>query len=302
MPKLKADFEADWVANLRTYLINKQGWPAVEVAALHDGDVPSHYFDAQRRRIAIVPRTIKIGDNFVCPPNHEAGWAVLQDKVKKGENINSHLSTGHISLLNPDGLLAEWGVHHFHLGTTPYPRNPVYTNRTGPLLYAIVGHETFYAINIYDHYSFEDTDVLESIHRNWPETISRYQAKAVTGGVWDKEQRRALRCKNANVCVATADGTVYMPIGGGVMASGINAEAVRQADYWYLKIRGFQSDFEKQLTSLLPTLTQNGYAGEGEIEAELKLFSEAFAQVFFPRYNVLANVTLVQSAPSPLES
>jgi hypothetical protein len=302
MPKLKADFEADWVANLRSYLINNQRWPAVEVAALPDGDVASHYFDAQRRRIASVPRTIKIGDNFVCPPDHEAGWAMLQEKVRKGEDINWHLSTRHISLLNPDGLLAEWGVHHFHLGTTPYPKNPAYTDRTGPLLYAIVGNGAFCAINVYDHLSFEDTGVLESIHRNWPEMISRYQARAVTGGVWDKEQRRALRRKNANVLVTTADGTVYMPIGGGVMASGINAEAVRHADYWYFKIRGFQSDFEKQLTSLLPTLTQNGYAGEDEIEAELKLFSEAVAQVFFPRYHVLANVTLVQSARSPLES
>lgn len=301
MPKLKADFEADWVANLKSYLINEQGWPAVEVAALHDGNVPCHYFDAQRRRIANVPRTLKIGDTFVCPPDHKAGWAMLQEKVRKGEDINPHLSTRHASLLNPDGLLAEWGVHHFHLGTIPDPKNPAYTERTTALLYAIVGHETLYAINIYDHSSFENTDVLESIHRNWPEIISVYRVKAVTGGVWNKEQRRALRRKNANVFVTTADGTVYMPIGGGVMASGINAAAVRQADYWYFKIRGFQSDFEKQLASLLPTLTQNGYAGEEKIKAELKFFSEAFAQVFFPRYNVLANMTLVQSAASPIE-
>lgn len=299
MPKLNADFVADWVAMLRSYLIDEQRWPAVEIAALPDGDLPSHYFDAQRRRIASVPRTIEIGDSFVCPPDYEAGWTMLQEKVKKGEDINGHLSMGHISLLNHDGLLAEWGVHHFHLGTTFHPKNPAYADRTGPLLYAIVGNEAFYAINVYDHYSFENIDVLESIHRNWPEMISRYRAKDVTGGAWNKEQRRALRRKNANVSVTTSDGTVYMPISGGVVASGINMEAIRLADYWFLKIRGFQSDFEKQLASILPTLTQNRYAGEGTIEAELKSFSGENAQVFLPKYDVLAKVTLIQSARSP---
>ena len=216
MPKLNADFVADWVAMLRSYLIDEQRWPAVEIAALPDGDLPGHYFDAQRRRIASVPRTIEIGDSFVCPPDYEAGWTMLQEKVKKGEDINGHLSMGHISLLNHDGLLAEWGVHHFHLGTTFYPKNPAYADRTGPLLYAIVGNEAFYAINVYDHYSFENIDVLESIHRNWPEMISHYRAKGVTGGAWNKEQRRALRRKNANVSVTTSDGTVYMPISSGV--------------------------------------------------------------------------------------
>ncbi|GBQ06951.1 hypothetical protein [Acetobacter cerevisiae] len=299
MPKLNADFVADWVAMLRSYLIGEQKWSAVQVAALPDWDLPSHYFDAQRRRIASIPRTIEIGDSFVCPPCHEAGWIMLQEKVRKGEDINSHLSTRHISLFNPDGLLAEWGVHHFHLGTTLYPKNPAFADRTGPLLYAIVGDEAFYAINVYDHHSFENIDVLESIHRNWPEMISRYRVKGVTGGAWDKEQRQALRRKNANVAVTTSDGTVYMPISGGVVASGINLEAIRLADYWSLKIRGFQSDFEKQLTSLLPTLTQNRYAGEDTIEAELKSFSGENAQVFLPKYDVLATVALVQSALSP---
>lgn len=299
MPKLIADFVADWIARLRSYLIDEQRWPAVEVAALPDADLPSHYFDAQRRRIASVPRTIEIGDNFVCPPDYEAGWTMLQEKVRKGEDINSHLSTRHTSLLNPDGLLAEWGVHHLHLGTTLYPKKPAYVDRTGPLLYAIVGNEAFYAINVYDHHSFENIDVVESIHRNWPEMISHYRAKGVTGGTWDKEQRRALRCKNVNIFVTTSDGTVYMPLSGGIVSSGINMGAIYLADFWFLKIRGFQSDFEKQLTSLLPTLTQNRYAGEGTIEAKLKSFSEENAEVFLPKYDVLAKVTLGQSARSP---
>ncbi len=66
-------------------------------------------------------------------------------------------------------------------------------------------------------------------------------------------------------------GQSIRPISGGVMASGVNAEAVRLADYWQIKIRELQAYFERQLDSLLPTLKQQGFGGEEEVEAELKL-------------------------------
>lgn len=81
------------------------------------------------------------------------------------------------------------------------------------------------------------------------------------------------------------------------MASGVNAEAVRIADAWHYKIQNLQTGFEKELNGLLPTLQRQGYAGEDELEAELRL-SDGGIQVFFPKYHVLANVTLVESADS----
>lgn len=273
MPKLKANFVADWVAHLRLCLINEQKWPLDEVSRLSDSDIPHHYFDAQRRRITNTPRTIKIGDNFVCPPEHEIGWAILQEKVREGKEINSYLSKGHASLHNHDGLLAEWGVHHFHLGAAPCTKTPTYMGRTGPLLYALVTNETFYAINIYNHDSFADEDVLESIHRNWPEIISRYRAKGITGAAWDKKKRKELRSANLNTSTLCADGTVYLPIGKGVTLSGMSIEAIYEADYWHLKIKRFQSDFENQITTLVPDLMEHGYTGEEMIQAELQFFS-----------------------------
>jgi hypothetical protein len=186
-------------------------------------------------------------------------------------------------------------VHHFHLGIAADPKNPVYIGRTGPLLYALVSDKAFCAINVFSHQSFEDSSVLESIHRNWPYMISKYRAKGVAGGAWTPEQRRTLRGKNANVLTAVSDGTVYLPITGGVMASGVNAEAVRCADYWQIRIRELQAALESRLDELLPALGQNGYAAEPEIKATLQ-FSEAGVQAFFPVYNVLAILNITDSA------
>lgn len=298
MPRLKANFVADWVAHLRQDLVGSQQWSACEIAGLSDSDVPVRYFDAQRRRIALAPRTIRVADDFICPPEQDAAWKALQEKIVRGEDINPHRSTRHASLYNSDGLLSEWGVHHFHLGTAPHPKHVDFVSRTGPLVYAFVTDRAFCAINVYTHQSFEDSAILESIHRNWPELISRYRAKGVTGGEWSKEQRKAFRRKRANVMTRTKDGTVYMGIGIGTTAAGINLEAIKQADYWQDWWQTFQETFEKQsFPKLLPRLEQQGLAGEEEVEAELKLSRDG-VQVFFPKYQLAANVTLIDNPPS----
>jgi hypothetical protein len=127
--KLDIDFLSDGIAHLRGCMI-LQGWNAAEVEKFGDGDVPDYYFESKRRRVAPVPRVVKIADDFHCPSAHQVGWEALQNKVRRGEDLNPHLSKRHASLFMKDGLLAEWGVHHFHLGTEPSPRNPAYVTRT----------------------------------------------------------------------------------------------------------------------------------------------------------------------------
>ena len=126
MLKLKANFEADWMAHLRAELTNIWG---AEIACIPDGDLATYFFETLHRRLRPMPRALKISDDFQRSPAQLAGWQALQNKVAIGGDLNPHLSTRHASLRNPDGLLAEWGVHHFHLGTTPDTRTPGYVQR-----------------------------------------------------------------------------------------------------------------------------------------------------------------------------
>jgi hypothetical protein len=80
---------------------------------------------------------------------------------------------------------------------------------------------------------------------------------------------------------------------------GGNAEAVRLADYWQMRVRNLQIALEAKLDELLPALVQNGYAGEPEIEAKLQ-FSESGSQAFFPEYSVLAMLNIA-GYPSQLD-
>jgi hypothetical protein len=126
--------------------------------------------------------------------------------------------------------------------------------------------------------------------------ISQHRRQGVPAETLSKTQRRTTRNKNTNVFVSTADGTVYMPIGGGVMTSGVKLESLTRGDLCRDEIRSLQSRFESQLDQLMPTFLQRGYAGEAEIEGQLKI-SEKGYQVFFPKYGVLAHLTELTLAP-----
>jgi len=211
MVQLKADFVSDWIAYLRARLI-QEGWSAAEVEGLAERDVPISFFESRRRRLVQRPRLLKIADIFQCPAAVQAGWIALQKKVSMGADLNPHLSEGHSYISNPDGHLAEWQVHHFHLSTGIDQKNPNYVTRTGFLVFALVDDNTFCAINVFPHRThWEEVSIIETLHRNWPDMISKYRVKGVTPATLDKNQRRALRKHNGNALVGTKDGMVYMP-------------------------------------------------------------------------------------------
>ena len=216
----------------------------------------------------------------------------LQRKVTDGEDLRQHLSKGHARLGTLDGLLNEWGVHHLHLGTAPSSRDPSLIERSGPVLFARITADDFYAINVYTHGDWEQTSVLESLHHNWPSTIKSYRIHGIQGEPLTEEQRRNLRKVNMQTATTTEDGTVYMSIGGGVASSGTSAEAVRRADMLWSDAEQLQISVQEQLEKFLPALQAGGYAGKSEIKATLVAITPESFQVVFPEYGVLANVKL----------
>jgi len=289
MATLVADFRADLQAMARQYLTSDWG---AEVAQISDDDVLIAYFDALRRRPAVRPRKIWISDDFACPPEYQTGWEQLQRKIIGGEDLRPHLSKGHARLTTLDGLLNEWGVHHLHLGTTPSSRDASLVERSGLVLFARIMPDDFYAVNVYAHGAWEQTSILESLHRNWPDTIKSYRLRGIRGEPLTEAQRRNLRKVNMQTATTTVDGTVYMAIGGGVASSGTSAEAVRRADMLWSDAEQLQIAVQEQLEKFLPSLQTGGYAGQAGIEATLVAITPDAFQVAFPEYGVLTNVAL----------
>jgi len=289
MVKLKANFKADLLAMARRYLAADWG---PKVPQLSDDDLLIRFFDSLRRRPAVVPRRLWVADDFNCPPDQVAGWTALQKKVVEGGDLRPHLSRKHSALDALDGLLNEWGVHHLHLGIGPAPGASGHVQRSGPVLFARITGEDFYAINIYPHGAWENSNVLESLHRNWPDSIKNYRLKGVQGEPLSEMERRNLRKVNAQAATTTADGTVYMAIGGGVASSGTSADAVRLADMLSSDIARLPMAIEEQAEKFLPHLRARGYTDQAEIVAALVAITSDAFQVDLPDYGVRFNVQL----------
>ena len=206
------------------------------------------------------------------------------------------MSKLHSSLVNNDGLLNEWGVHHFHLGIAPDHGNPSYIERSGPLVLALVDDAVFRAINVYQHQDWHEINIIESLHRYWPEAIRRYRLEGIAGEPLNAAQRGRIRRVGSQAAVMVQDGTVYGSIGGPVSVAGTKFDSVRNADRWAEYVRLLQAALTDDPSPLMPALTEAGSHGEEEIEVQLQIVNGRYC-VFFPRYNCLVTLEMVaQSA------
>ncbi|THJ36184.1 hypothetical protein E8K88_02660 [Lampropedia aestuarii] len=280
--KLKANFIKDWHEYLKEILTNHWGF---DVSQINDKDLPLAYFNAESRRIDQRKRNIEISDVFQCPPEVASGWSKIQAKIKNGCDITPHLSKLVDRIDSTDLMLNDWGIYHFHLGAE---LDGEFIKRTGPLLFAFVTDNCFYVINIYQHGEWTNSDIVEIIHRNWPSIIKHYiinHAKLAYYAT-DKE-RKILRSKHANSFVEVTDGTVYAPIGGGMVSSGHNVKSVIRIDKQHKFLKHLQNSLESELIKIRPDLEKQGYNGEPELIANLEITETEYRAVF-PEYAFVA--------------
>src|SRR5258707_4230893 len=265
MALLAADFKADLLLMARQYL--EERWPSEKIP---DSDVLPKYFDSLRRWPAARPRRVREADDFLCPHELAKGWKLLRMKVLKGEDLRPHLAREHFGLSHRDGLLNEWGVHHLHLGVKPYFKDSSFVDRTKQLLFALITDDDFYAINIYpQHGDWETAELLESLHRNWPQVLAGYSIRLVPGENLGKQERKSLRNANVQTFTAVSDGTVYAPIRGGVASSGVSIEAVMRTARACADMKRLQITMQAQIDKFIIQLKPRGYSDGEAIKATL---------------------------------
>lgn len=279
--KLIMDFKADWHDTLKEIMSQEWGMDTTGLTT----DVPVHYFNAAQRRISARPRTLLVSDTFQCPAEHQAGWNLIQQKVKDGQDLTSHLSKLIENTTKTDLMLNDWGVYHLHLGTQI--KNG-FVERAGPLLFARITDEYFYAIDVYDHRSWTNSEIVETVHRNWPESVARWVMQGVKGGRLTDEERAALRKIHANAFFLTEDDTTYGPLGGGTVASGHNIFSVIQMDIEHDRLECLERRLVEITDEVMPELKKAGYKDAVEVTAKLVL-TEGFYAAFFPEYRLLVN-------------
>ncbi len=217
------------------------------------------FLNVARHRIAPKPRKVSTSNEFSCPPELQACVEEVLSKAKCGEDLSPHQSSRYLDPDFDDSLLNDWDIHHFHLGTRPHPRKRRLVRRTGPLLFARITDDTFYCINVFGHQSFAWQQMLEILHRNWPESIARFRANGIAGEILTDGNIHALRQSNCTTILAVEDGTAYFSPGGGSSSSGTSIIVVRES----ARIRAYCRHMEKIVSNWFQEYVQQT-AAEGK--------------------------------------
>lgn len=222
------------------------GYPSADI---DDKNVIYQYLVLRKRLIKKCPRKIKYADTFVRPtdPILEQGLSLFEEKIRRGDDVNPHLNKAMADIKYKDGMLFDWNIYHFHLGTT-IDGDGYHISRTGDILYAMVSEDTIYFITISPHGHWADKDLLEIVVRNWENLLesSRINAENLSVDFSSSEIQR-LRDKNVNVAFKLSNGMCYMSIGGGILANGGSAEAQLERQKLERTVKEFEKQWEEKV-------------------------------------------------------
>ena len=233
--EIQSDFIKDW-EDIQKKELRNSGYHLKD-----DKDISLKYFNLLRKQISSNTRKVFISKDFNVPLDFQITLNGIIDKIKKGVDLNPHLSR---SLKDPgynDGLLNDWGIHHLHLNLNI--EKDGFVERSGKLLYTYFTDDAAYLLAILEHGQWTNIDLVKIIHDNWSEVLEKFRLKGLASSDNHSEKELKKFRKYGAVALINIGDNVYAPIGGGYMTSGINIEVVRISDIFY----DFICSWEKEL-------------------------------------------------------
>ena len=197
-------------------------------------DLAESYFYILAKTIVPIPRSVHYSRELshklhTLEQRYRAPIKTIVSHFRVGHDVSEFLSKRAIDATSRDGLLSDFGIHHFHLNTKADPGDR-WVQRSDYLLFAFVQHSDVYLLDVRRHpndrdpmdFGWCDTDMLNILDSNWPDALTPYIIRGVNATTLTKEQKKELRRKNVNT-VAQIGTKAISPPGGGQLANGRNA-------------------------------------------------------------------------------
>ena len=241
------------------------------------GELAALYCETRIRRIIPRPREVHFSDEIHsslgglaretdADKRDEAleAWRTvftLRHRLVSGEKVSRFLSERVAEATSQDGMLWDFGMHHFHL-CRRLDESGMFVERSDYLLFAIIADDAAYFVDVRKHHDPEGLgwvrqDLLRIVHSNWPALVESHELRGVTGDRLTDQKKQLLRKRNLNH-VSDFGGKAIAPIGWGVMANGSSA----WCRMWGLKliheIKQHERYFGGQPTELRRALVEAG--------------------------------------------
>ena len=188
-----------------------------------------------------------------------------------GGRVTPHLSKEVKKTTSRDGLLWDFGMHHFHLCRKLDESG--FIERSDYLLFAIVADAEVFFVDLRKHKDPENLqwvrqDLLRIVHENWPELIDTRVLHGVNGCTLTDKEISELRRKNANH-ISCLGGQAIAPLGGGTNFAGGSTSCRVWGDKLVREIERHEKYFYRQPAELRATLEAKGMKFCGDMAFEL---------------------------------
>ena len=252
-------------------------------------DLVARYLEMLKRRISPKPRAVhfseEIQDTLGSLIRKHAkrrsedaleAWRTafyIRHLLWTGESVTGFLTKNVNRVRSRDGLLWDFGMHHFHLSRRVDKDG--FVERSSYLLFAIITGEGAYFVDIRPHpepgsLRWSGQELRDIVHRNWPELLERHAVRGVEGDILTDREVGNLRAKNCNY-VARVGGKAVSTIGGGTMADGSSAVYRGWGMELLHHVKSHQLYFDGQPAELRSGLEAMGIDVAGGVECKLVL-------------------------------
>lgn len=232
------------------------------------------YYNLRKRQIEPKPRKVVYSKEFSCPPEYQTALKEFEERVLSGSSLAPFQSEKIKRANYNDMLLNDWGIQHFHLSRRY--RDDGFVARSQYQIFAYVTDEAIYMIQVFPHNAedlYSRRELVRILRDNWPELIERFHMKGVAGLTEKFDDHAYGEIRNANITtfLELGENEVYGMIGGGYASNGFSTEALKNADFWMNRLRGFQLIVQNNAAWIGKTINQMSGREDQFCNMEMKL-------------------------------
>jgi hypothetical protein len=231
-------------------------------------DLAIRYMSWRARLVPARPRRCHRSTELAASPKaveHQAALDAITAKIRAGEDLTPHLSTGVANPVKDDSMIADWQIHHLHLSTAIGGNG--FVKRSGDLLFAAIDPDDAYLIGIYPHRTdWARHEVAEILIRNWQGAGRFVCLSGLTMVHPDITDEERLQGRKGGVLMSIeVDGKVYMP--PGITTARTSIDATQFAH----ELMNLLGDWRRNTKSKLATVRQRmNHAAKGQVHGPLK--------------------------------
>lgn len=238
---------------------------------------PMHLYQRYKYRIINpIPRQVKEPQNLVIPAEHLTAYQKIVSDIQLGNALNKYQSRNLKRLDYDDDMLSHWRIQHFHLGDTV--ETDGFVSRTSDLLFIHFSKSQAHIIGIFSHGDWSDLDIIETIHKNWPNLLTSFKSET-TSEPLTEEQYKILRSKGYNTTVRVQDGTEYHSPGFGVVANGSPVEAITNVQRILIKFENSFNEISMNIDQILEADPQRRTTEIATIGLEMDEVNQRFVYI-----------------------